>query len=92
MVYSACLTPHWECIISKVTIWLKNITNKVIVVVEAYITLMDKGPYHADQVSRDFHGEFAFILYGSSSTTIFLTTMSVFLIYLDIKLSIIDLK
>lgn len=50
--------------------------NEVIIVIEAYRTLRDRGPYPADQVLRDFHGKFAFILYDSSSKTTFVAAVS----------------
>ncbi|KAI8561232.1 hypothetical protein RHMOL_Rhmol04G0322500 [Rhododendron molle] len=50
---------------------LNKTANEVIIVIEAYRTLRDRGPYPADQVLRDFHGKFAFILYDSSSKTTF---------------------
>ncbi|KAF9607041.1 hypothetical protein IFM89_030814 [Coptis chinensis] len=45
---------------------LGKTANEVIIVIEAYRTLRDRGPYPADQVVRDIHGKFAFILYDSS--------------------------
>ncbi|XP_052191052.1 stem-specific protein TSJT1-like [Diospyros lotus] len=50
---------------------LNKAANEVIIVIEAYRTLRDRGPYPADQVVRDLHGKFAFILYDSSSKTTF---------------------
>ncbi|KAH7845050.1 hypothetical protein Vadar_034645 [Vaccinium darrowii] len=50
---------------------LNKTANEVIIVIEAYRTLRDRGPYPADQVIRDLHGKFAFILYDSSSKTTF---------------------
>ncbi|KAA8548689.1 hypothetical protein F0562_000373 [Nyssa sinensis] len=51
---------------------LNKTANEVIIVMEAYRTLRDRGPYPADQVLRDLLGKFAFILYDSSSKTAFL--------------------
>uniref|UniRef100_A0A5B6ZML5 DUF3700 domain-containing protein n=2 Tax=Davidia involucrata TaxID=16924 RepID=A0A5B6ZML5_DAVIN len=51
---------------------LNKTANEVIIVIEAYRTLRDRGPYPADQVLRDLLGKFAFILYDSSSKTAFL--------------------
>ncbi|KAL8158270.1 stem-specific protein TSJT1-like [Apium graveolens] len=45
--------------------------NEVIIVLEAYRTLRDRGPYPADQVLRDFHGKFAFVLYDGTSKSAF---------------------
>ncbi|KAA8527648.1 hypothetical protein F0562_034957 [Nyssa sinensis] len=53
---------------------LNKTANEVIIVVEAYRTLRDRGPYPADQVLKDLHGKFAFILYDSSSKTAFLAS------------------
>ncbi|CAI9762637.1 unnamed protein product [Fraxinus pennsylvanica] len=50
---------------------LNKTANEVIIVIEAYRTLRDRGPYPADQVVRDIQGKFAFILYDSSSKATF---------------------
>ncbi|KAF8392310.1 hypothetical protein HHK36_022652 [Tetracentron sinense] len=50
---------------------LNKTANEVSIVIEAYRTLRDRGPYPADQVVRDLIGKFAFILYDSSSKTAF---------------------
>ncbi|CAL5208009.1 unnamed protein product [Lathyrus oleraceus] len=50
---------------------LNKSANEVTIVIEAYRTLRDRGPYPADQVVRDFQGKFAFILFDSSSQTAF---------------------
>ncbi|KAL5701425.1 hypothetical protein ACHQM5_026761 [Ranunculus cassubicifolius] len=50
---------------------IENTANEVIIVIEAYRTLRDRGPYPADQVVRDIHGKFAFILYDSSLKSTF---------------------
>lgn len=55
---------------------LNKTANEVIIVIEAYRTLRDRGPYPPDQVVRDIHGKFAFILYDSSSKTSFLASVS----------------
>ncbi|VFQ65299.1 unnamed protein product [Cuscuta campestris] len=51
---------------------LNKAANEVIIVIEAYRTLRDRGPYPADQVVRDLNGKFAFVLYDSSSKAAFL--------------------
>ncbi|OWM69796.1 stem-specific protein TSJT1 [Punica granatum] len=51
---------------------LNKMANEVIIVIEAYRTLRDRGPYPPDQVVRDLNGKFAFILYDSSAKTTFL--------------------
>ncbi|XP_047334618.1 stem-specific protein TSJT1-like [Impatiens glandulifera] len=51
---------------------LSKSANEVIIVIEAYRTLRDRGPYPPDQVVRDFNGKFAFILFDSSSKSTFI--------------------
>ncbi|MCD9560541.1 hypothetical protein HAX54_019238 [Datura stramonium] len=53
---------------------LNKTANEVIIVIEAYRTLRDRGPYPPDQVVKDIHGKFAFVLYDSSSKTTFLAS------------------
>lgn len=55
---------------------LNKTANEVIIIIEAYRTLRDRGPYPADQVMRDLLGKFAFILYDSSSKTTFVASVS----------------
>lgn len=55
---------------------LNKTANEVIIVIESYRTLRDRGPYPADQVVRDIQGKFAFILYDSSAKTTFLASVS----------------
>ncbi|KAI4317899.1 hypothetical protein L6164_025728 [Bauhinia variegata] len=50
---------------------LSKTANEVIIVIEAYRTLRDRGPYPPDQVVRDFQGKFAFILFDSSCQATF---------------------
>ena len=57
---------------------LSKTANEVIIVIEAYRTLRDRGPYPADQVMRDLNGKFAFILFDSSSKTTFIAAVSKF--------------
>jgi asparagine synthetase B (glutamine-hydrolysing) len=56
---------------------LNKTVNEVVIVIEAYRTLRDRGPYPADQVVRDIHGKFAFILYDSTSKAVFLSSVSI---------------
>ncbi|KAF3324375.1 stem-specific protein TSJT1-like protein [Carex littledalei] len=49
----------------------KNATEDMIVL-EVYRTLRDRGPYPVDKVVRDLNGKFAFILFDSSSNSIFI--------------------
>ncbi|KAL3323255.1 hypothetical protein AABB24_040392 [Solanum stoloniferum] len=46
-------------------------TNEAMLVIEAYRTLRDRGPYPADQVIKDFEGSFAFVIYDSKTGTVF---------------------
>lgn len=55
---------------------LNKTANEVIVVIEAYRTLRDRGPYPADQVVKDIQGKFAFILYDSTSKATFFAAVS----------------
>ncbi|GKV43728.1 hypothetical protein SLEP1_g50982 [Rubroshorea leprosula] len=51
---------------------LSKTANEVIIIIEAYRSLRDRGPYPADQVVRDIEGKFAFILYDSNSQVAFI--------------------
>jgi len=42
-------------------------TNEAMLVIEAYRTLRDRGPYPADQVVKDLSGSFAFVVFDSST-------------------------
>ncbi|XP_047963744.1 stem-specific protein TSJT1-like [Salvia hispanica] len=50
---------------------LSRNSNEAMVVIEAYKTLRDRGPYPADQVIKDLDGTFAFVLYDSKVGTVF---------------------
>ncbi|RDX68135.1 Stem-specific protein TSJT1, partial [Mucuna pruriens] len=50
---------------------LNKTANEGTIIIEAYRTLRDRGPYPAAQVVRDFQGKFAFILYDCGSETAF---------------------
>ena len=52
---------------------LNRTANEVAIFIEAYWTLRDRGPYPADQVVRDLSGKFAFVLYDSTSQSLFTT-------------------
>ncbi|PKA59736.1 Stem-specific protein TSJT1 [Apostasia shenzhenica] len=56
----------------KVQYGLTKSANEAIIVIEAYRTLRDRGPYPADQVVRDIHGKFAFVLFDSSTKSTFI--------------------
>ncbi|MBA0749504.1 hypothetical protein Gogos_003423 [Gossypium gossypioides] len=53
---------------------LNKTANEGIIVIEAYRTLRDRGPYPPDQVVRDIQGKFAFIIYDSSSKATFIAS------------------
>lgn len=55
---------------------LNKTATEVTIIIEAYRTLRDRGPYPAAQVVRDFQGKFAFILYDSSAKTAFIAAVS----------------
>lgn len=44
--------------------------NEVMVTIEAFKALRDRGPFPADQVLNHFEGSFAFVLFDSSSKTL----------------------
>ncbi|NP_001306846.1 stem-specific protein TSJT1-like [Elaeis guineensis] len=50
---------------------LSKNTNEALLVIEAYRTLRDRGPYPADQVLKDLGGSFGFVLYDSKAGTVF---------------------
>ncbi|CAL9160970.1 stem-specific protein TSJT1-like [Musa acuminata AAA Group] len=51
---------------------LGKTTNEAIIVIEAYKTLRDRGPFPASQVVRDLRGHFAFVLFDISSNSTFI--------------------
>ena len=53
----------------------KNITE-VMVIIEAYRTLRDRGPFPADKVVADLNGQFVFVLYDSTSRNVFVAVVS----------------
>ena len=55
---------------------LNKTANEVIILIEAYRTLRDRGPYPPDQVVKDIHGKFAFVLYDCASKSTFLASVS----------------
>ncbi|PIA45582.1 hypothetical protein AQUCO_01600054v1 [Aquilegia coerulea] len=46
-------------------------TNDAMIMIEAYRTLRDRGPYPADQVVKDLEGSFAFVIYDHKARTLF---------------------
>lgn len=57
-------------------------TNEAMLVIEAYRTLRDRGPYPADQVIKDFEGSYAFVIYDSKTGTVFVALVSIVLLLL----------
>ena len=55
---------------------LNKTANESSIVIEAYRTLRDRGPYPADQVVRDIQGKFTFVVYDSASKTTFIAVVS----------------
>lgn len=53
---------------------LNKTANEVIIIIEAYRTLRDRGPYPADQVVKDISGKYAFVLFDSSCKTAFVAS------------------
>ena len=56
---------------------LSKTGNEVNVVIEAYRSLRDRGPYPIEHVIRDLHGKFAFVLYDSASKNSFIAVVSI---------------
>ncbi|KNA21287.1 hypothetical protein SOVF_044600 [Spinacia oleracea] len=50
---------------------LSKTGNEVNIIIEAYRSLRDRGPYPIEHVIRDIHGKFAFILYDCASKNSF---------------------
>lgn len=50
---------------------LSRNANEAMLVIEAYRTLRDRGPYPPDQVIKDLEGSFAFVVYDSKVGTVF---------------------
>lgn len=61
---------------------LNKTANEVSIVIEAYRTLRDRGPYPAEQVVRGIQGRFAFILFDATSQSTFIASVSSFLVLL----------
>lgn len=46
-------------------------TNEALLVIQAYRTLRDRGPYPADQVLKELAGSFAFVVYDNKTGAVF---------------------
>lgn len=66
---------------------LNKTASEVIIVIEAYRTLRDRGPYPADQVVRDIQGKFAFVLFDATSQSAFIASVSNSLVLLMVTCS-----
>ncbi|KAG8066739.1 hypothetical protein GUJ93_ZPchr0004g38191 [Zizania palustris] len=64
-------------------------TNEALLVIEAYRTLRDRGPYPADQVVKDLSGSFAFVVFDNKSGAVFAALVSARLLALHSDLPII---
>lgn len=53
-----------------------KIDNEVSIIIEAYRTLRVGRPYPTDHVVRNFSGKFSFILFDSTSKTLFTVGVS----------------
>ncbi|XP_015888980.3 stem-specific protein TSJT1 [Ziziphus jujuba] len=51
---------------------LSRLATEAMVVIEAYKVLRDRAPYPPDQVIKDLHGKFAFILFDVRNSTLFI--------------------
>lgn len=54
--------------------------NEAMFITEAYRTLRDRGPYPADQVLKDLEGSFGFVIYDNKDGTVFIASVSFFLL------------
>ena len=59
---------------------LSKSANQAMLVIEAYRTLRDRGPYPADQVIKDLEGRFGFVIYDSKTGTVF-TALVIYLTF-----------
>ncbi|KAJ3673306.1 hypothetical protein LUZ60_006680 [Juncus effusus] len=53
---------------------LSKMADEVAVLIEAYKTLRDRGPYPPSKVIRDLNGKFAFVLFDSTQSSTFIAT------------------
>ncbi|XP_013658198.1 stem-specific protein TSJT1-like isoform X2 [Brassica napus] len=52
--------------------------NEVLLVIEAYKTLRDRAPYPANHVVSYLSGDFAFVVFDKSTSTLFVASVSSF--------------
>lgn len=55
---------------------LSRVATEAMVVIEAYKVLRDRAPYPPDQVIKDLHGKFAFILFDAKSASLLVARVS----------------
>lgn len=55
---------------------LSRQATEAMIVVEAYKVLRDRAPYPPDQVIKELEGKFAFILFDSKASTLFLARVA----------------
>lgn len=55
---------------------LSRQATEAMIMVEAYKVLRDRAPYPPDQVIKELEGKFAFILFDSKASTLFLARVS----------------
>lgn len=55
---------------------LNKTANEAIIVIEAYRTLRDRGPFSPDQVVRDIQGKFTYIVFDSAAKATFFAAVS----------------
>ncbi|KAI4304357.1 hypothetical protein MLD38_039881 [Melastoma candidum] len=53
---------------------LSKATNEAMLVIEAYRTLRDRGPYPADQVLKELEGDYGFVVFDSKAGTVFVAS------------------
>lgn len=69
---------------------LTKTANEAIIVIEAYRTLRDRGPYPADHVVRGINGKFAFVLFDSTTKSTFIAAVSIFFLLIPEFLFLYD--
>lgn len=58
---------------------LSRQATEAMIVIEAYKVLRDRAPYPPDQVVKELQGKFAFILFDSKASVLFLARVTQFL-------------
>lgn len=55
---------------------LPRLATEAMIIVEAYKVLRDRAPYPPDQVVKSLDGKFAFVLFDSRASVVFLARVS----------------